>query len=186
MNIKRFWLTLPIILFPYAFAGFFVAMWFCAGNGGPMLFFYENMLLFLAVIGVLMIMAIVCAVICLVLGLTGKWDSLSLMKCAMIIKLIHIPAYIVIFIWGFIFFITIWLMVFTLVLAFVDYIILLTTTSLSLTAAINSQREGKCTFKGNIWFIILQFIFCTDVITAVIYYFILKKKSRKNEVAYNA
>lgn len=182
MNIKRFWLTLPIILFPYAFAGFFVAMWFCAGSEGPMMFFYENMLLFLAVIGVLMIMAIVCAVICLVLGLTGKWDSLSLAKTAMIIKLIHIPAYIVIFIWGFIFFITIWLMIFTVVLAIVDYIILLTSTSLSLASAINSAREGKCSIKSNIWFIILQFIFCADVVTAVIFYFILKKKTRLNEV----
>ncbi len=186
MNIKRFWLTLPIILFPYAFAGFFAAMWFSSGSEGPMMFFYENMFLFLAVIGVLMILAIVCAIICLVLGLSGKWDSLSLAKTAMIIKLIHIPAYVVIFIWGFIFFITIWLMIFTVVLAIIDYIILLTSTSLSLTAAINSAREGKCSIKSNIWFIILQFIFCADVVAAVIFYFKLRKKNRLSEVGSDA
>ena len=109
------------------------------------------------------------------LSLTGRWDPLFTAKSAMIIKLIQIPAYIIIFVFGVLFAITIWLYVVSIIAMIVDYITLLMSSSLSLSAIINLIRDKKLSFKKSILLIISQFVFCVDVVGAIILYRKIKK-----------
>ena len=109
------------------------------------------------------------------LALGKRWDAASLAKTAWIVKLIQIPAYLAIFVLGVIFLTSIFLFAFTLVLMLLDYVSILMSGMLCSAAVINGSRSGKIRLKSNIWIIILQFIFCADVIAAGFCHHRLKK-----------
>lgn len=59
----------------------------------------------------------------------------------------------------------------------VDYITLLMSSSFNIAAIINLIREKKLSFKKSIPLIISQFIYCVDVVGAIILYRKIKKIS---------
>ena len=113
--------------------------------------------------------------LCLVLGIKGNWDALSVAKTTMIIKLIQIPAYVVIFLLSAIFVMMIFTIGFVIVFAFFDYLTLLMSGMLGILAVVLAIRNGKVSFKESWWVILLQFIYCADVVATVIFYVKLKK-----------
>ena len=89
---------------------------------------------------------------------------------SMVLKLIQIPAYVTVFLLGCIFAITIWLFAFVIVLFFLDCLTILLTGLIGLTASIRCAGEkrvskGLCVANG-----ILSFVFCADVVLAIIFY----------------
>lgn len=89
----------------------------------------------------------------------------------MLIKLVHIPIYIFIFMTGI--FLTVFLPLgITLVpfLVIFDYLLLLSSGMYVISGIRKTWKEGKITKKKEILMIICQFIFCFDVISAVYMY----------------
>ena len=124
------------------------------------------------------------SVLCLIFGLKGNWDALSVAKTTMIIKLLQIPAYLVIFLLSLIFIITIFTFGFVIAFAFFDYLTLLMSGMLGILAVVQAIRNGKVSLKKSWWVILLQFIYCADVVAAVIFYVKLKKvKAKEAEIA---
>ena len=138
---RRVLFLLPAILSPYLLIGFFVLM-YCSP-----LFVHTvaggNIFVVIAVLFAFFFIAVISTVLYFILALTQRWDSLSVAKTAMLIKLIHIPAYVIIFVLGFLFVLTIWLMLFTVLLAILDYVFLL------MTGAVISQRSSMPQRRAN-------------------------------------
>ena len=181
MNSKRIWLMIPAAMNPYMFLigvfGVYVAPNFKFITESQFLVAY-GFFIWIGLFLLLGLAAIGVTVVCFVLSITKKWEPVSLAKTAMIIKLIQIPAYIVIFILGLIFSVTVWLYVLSLFMIVVDYITLLMSSSLNIADVINAIREKKTTFKKSILIIISQFFFCVDVVGAIVFYSRLKKANR--------
>jgi hypothetical protein len=97
-------------------------------------------------------------------------------KTAMIVKLTQVPAYVLIFILGVLFVITLFTIPFTLGIYLLDCLTLALTGFLTLAAVICAIRQGLCTWKECIWVVILQFIFCGDVVASILFFRMLKKR----------
>lgn len=100
----------------------------------------------------------------------GCFHATDLARANMIVKLIQIPAYIFIFMIG----ILCMVMIFTIGISFV--LLLLDALSIGLTGLFaiaafqNLNREGMITRKAQFIYSIASFLFCVDVIIAVIGY----------------
>lgn len=186
MNAKRIWLMIPAILNPYMFLIGILGVYFF-----PQIeFITENN--FFASYGIFIwygffllfgLTAIVLSVVCFILSIKHKWNAVSLAKTAMIIKLIQIPAYIAVFALGVGFVASIWLIALIGMLVFADYITLVMSSSLSVAAVVNAIKDNKMTLAKGWWIIVLQFIFCADVVASIVLYRYLKKLT--NPVAHD-
>ena len=180
MNIKRIWLIIPSFLLPYLTL-FLLALIFLSPKYAPFEFIAEKVfcssiiIMFVALL-LFIILSATLSVVCFVMCICKKWDALSLAKTAMIIKLLQIPAYILIFALGAALALTIFTMIFSFVLAIIDYITLMLSGLITVSSVINASREGIIEFKKSFWVVILQFIFCADIVAAIIFYVLMKKK----------
>ena len=179
MTVKRFLLLLPSLLIPYI-AILTIAIIFFASDVPSAKAIMENVfqgnaLLLSAAAFILILAAAACTVIAFALSMAQKWDPLSLAKTVMIIKLLQIPAFVLIFVVSILFMLTIFTIPFALVLFLVDYIALISTGLLNISAIVTGARNGDVSFRKNIWVAILQFVFCADVVASVIFYINLKK-----------
>lgn len=177
MNKKRIWFFVPGILFPYMVLAFLGMLFFSSRMSLDLMevLFQNNIWYYLLAFLGYLLMAFGLCLGGFGLALGKKWDAASLAKTAWIVKLIQIPAYLAIFVLGVIFLTSIFLFAFTLVLMLLDYVSILMSGMLCSAAVINGSRSGKIRLKSNIWIIVLQFIFCADVVAAGICHHRLKK-----------
>ncbi|MCL1867232.1 MAG: hypothetical protein FWF82_07475 [Oscillospiraceae bacterium] len=86
---KRFILVIPVIIFPYI-----VAI-------PPLLLFYTSVtnmpIVDLPYLCVSYILALGCSVASIAVGLKKGWDAREMLRISRLVKLLHIPAYILIF-----------------------------------------------------------------------------------------
>lgn len=177
MNKKRILFFLPGILFPYMVLAFLGMLFFSSRMSLDLMdvLFQNNIWRYLLAFTVYLLLSFGLCLGGFVLSLSKKWDAASLAKTAWIVKLIQIPAYVAIFVLGVIFLTTIFLFALTLVLMVLDYVSVLMSGMLTSAAVINGSRSGKIRLKSNIWIIVLQFIFCADVVAAGFCHHRLKK-----------
>lgn len=152
-----------IIIFPYMIVLTLVCIF---GN-----FITQNMFyLFLLLLFVLYIVAIISAIIVFIKGITGKKKSLEILHINMVIKLIHIPAYLLIFVIGLLCSITIFTIGITIILMVLDGITIVLTGLIGLGGIIGGLRENKISIKQAAINGILQFVYCADIISSIIIY----------------
>ena len=178
MTKKKFWLGIPTILLPYL-ALFTLATVFLSTKIDFFRYIMEyvfesNALYLIGTFILCCILTTILNIICFAFSIYNKWDALSLVKTMMIIKLIQIPAYVLIFVLGIILAITIFTFPFSIGLFLFDCLSLFLTGALVVSAAINSIKQGLFKLKDILWIMILQFFFCVDVISTIIFYVKLK------------
>jgi len=182
MNIKKFFLVLPALLMPYVAICALVIIFFSAKNPVANYImesvFKSNALLLIFAMVIYVTFSIILSLICFFVSITKKWDALSLAKTAMIIKLIQIPAYIFIFILSLAMLITVFTLPFAIVLFFLNYLTLLSTGLLNISAMVVAARNSELTFKESFLTAILQFVFCADVVASILFFIKLKKKKQ--------
>ena len=179
MKSKRILLALPTILLPYLALPIPATFILGAGTSAQrnlMESIAQYGLLYIGVYILLCILAAATMIIYLVSSIKNNVDAVSLAKMAMVVKLIHIPAYLGIFVMGFLFSIMIWTYWIAFLLILLDCFVLLLTGALSAASVVNSIRQGKFKMQDVIWMIILQNIFCADVVASCVFYWKLKKK----------
>jgi hypothetical protein len=88
----------------------------------------------------------------------------------MVVKLLHIPAYIVIFIIGLLGLITIFTAAISIVLMVMACMTISLTGLLGLGGIIRGLRENKLSKKESVIHAIFQFVFCADIISSIIVY----------------
>ena len=150
MRYVKWLLLLPVLLFPYSF-------WFMpahpSGNGWIQP-------------GRLWLLGLVCALAVLGLGLWGRWSPRSMALAGMVVKLLQIPAYVIWFLVG------VLLIVFMgpILTLLVDTMTIALTGLVGLAAVARCKQAGLLTWKQAVVHGVLQFVFCADVISAVILY----------------
>lgn len=103
----------------------------------------------------------------------SRWKGRELALAGMLIKLVQIPAYVLWFAVGMMFF----LFMGPVLAFFVDMQTILLSGLVGLAAVLRCKAEGKLERKAVVIHGILQFIFCADVFSAVWVY----RKSRKEK-----
>ncbi len=166
-------LLIPAIVFPYTVClvlayGFF--------GGG----FNDN------VIAVLGIFAVICLALAFVCNLIYIFTTIhaqpnELLKAALLVKLIHIPTYLLIFLFG----LLLWVMFFMtfpliLLLVLVDVVTLFLSDMVSVYAMARNVKR----YPGPVAVaLVCQFFFCADVISLLVVTCILKKRDRLSQAS---
>lgn len=171
----KYLLLLPGAAFPYMvllslyglFSGFFVNT------------IYQNPLLLIPTLFLFFILALGCSIIFFAMGLAKKWDAEKVALANMIVKLIQIPAYIVTFLLGAIFILTVFTYALSFLLVLFDCLTIILTGLTGACAAIRSYKEQKTTIAFSVANGILQFIFCADVVCCILLF--VKCKAPKKE-----
>lgn len=182
MNSKRIWLMMPAATMLYLMIALLLFVFF--GTQVSWIshimekVFQNNALPVLAALLLHAVGALALSVVCSVLAIVKKWDALSLAKAAMILKLAQIPAYVAIFVLGVFLFIAIWTIPFVILFVMVDYLVLVMTGLLNTAAVIGAVREKAMPVKSVIWVMVLQLVFCADVVASVVFYKQLKKQKQ--------
>ena len=85
--------------------------------------------------------------------------------------------YIVIFVLGVVLAITPFGFGFVFIFVILDGLTLALTALINIAAVVNSVQQGDFTYKETWWVILLQFVFCADVVVSFIWCRILKQKT---------
>ena len=179
MNKKLFFVSVLLVLVPYL-ALFAVATVFFSSKLPFFKSIMENVFCnnawhLIAALLICYLLILVLDVIYFFASIHKKWDSLSVARAAMIIKLVQIPAYVSIFILGVLLLISIFTIPFTIALFLVDCLSVFMTGLLVISSVITATRSNTLAFKQVFWVILLQFIFCADVVASVVFYVKLKR-----------
>ena len=164
-------LLIPVIIFPYLLVlGVLLSNLF-PEDIAPIVF------------GIFIILFALATPICNIIFmiLSRKDDPCDLIRTAFLVKLVHIPAYIIVFILGvvaaFMIFMTLPLI---LMLILFDCIVLFFSSSLSVFALAKNIKNNKIL---SVVALICQFFFCADVISLLVLNNIMKKLAhQKSEV----
>ena len=148
-------LLIPTILFPYTVC-------ICLGYGFISRNFNDLPITVLAIASlVCLALSLICNTIYLII--TKNTDPKELLKIALLIKLLHIPTYVLIFIFGammgIMFFMTFPII---LLLILVDLITLFLSGMISVFAVAKNRRELT---TAAVIVLLCQFVFCADIIS---------------------
>jgi len=141
--------------------------------------FDSNALYLIGALLLYCILAGALSIVCFFVSMCKKWDAVSLAKTAMIMKLAQVPAYVLIFALGVVFLITIFTIPFSIGLFLIDCLSVFMTGLFVISSVIAAIRNNTFTRKEVIWVIALQFVFCADVISSVIFYIKLKRANKQ-------
>ncbi len=160
-----------IILFPYLIAFALI----CIFTGSFMeTIFNNNAFLLLFILIILYVAALVCAITVFITGFTKKKNSLEILRINMIIKLLHIPAYLLIFVLGLLCTLTIFTIGITIVLMILDGMTIVLSGLVGIGGIIRGLRENKISIKKAVIHGILQFVYCADIISSIVIYRTIK------------
>ncbi len=162
-------LLLPTILFPYVFCTA-VGSYFISPNSASVI---------IPVLSIILLFTLLLSLVCNIIFMAKTKTANELLKAALVIKLLHIPTFILIFVFGiilgFMFFMTLPLILFLVV---IDLITLFLSGMISVYAYIKALNEVH-SYSTSVLIIslICQFFFCADVISLFVTNILVKKKS---------
>lgn len=167
IKMKKYVPVISIALFPYAvvFALYCIFSGFLMEN-----VFQNNGYLCLLALLLFWCAALICTVAVSVAAMVQKWDHVELCRVNMLIKLIMIPAYIVIFIIGVICILTIFTIAFSVILVILDVMSMILSGIFGVSAIKRSYDSGAVSALEMIIHVVLQFVFCADIVSSVIVY----------------
>jgi hypothetical protein len=127
------------------------------------------------------IIALITSIKILINSKKNNWNAHALLRSNMIIKLCHIPYYVVVFYVGMALFLFA-----GPILAFIyDCLVMLTSGIVGLAALLRARKEEKINTSLMLIFAVTQFLFCIDVPIAIVMYFIYRNKPVNNKHALN-
>ena len=132
--------------------------------------FRNNGLYVLLSLFALFVAAFICAINIFITSILFKRSARELLRINMVIKIIHVPAYILIFFIGLFSLITIFTAGISVALIILDGLTILLTGLIGLAGIIRAFVENKLPKKTAILHTVLQFIFCADVVSSIVVY----------------
>lgn len=130
--------------------------------------FQSNGFLLLLAVLLFWVVSLGCAVATCVMSLARKWDSYELARANMILKLIPVPAYILIFLLGCVFLITIFTFAISIILMLLDGMAIVLSGLIGVAAVKRNHSDKILSTKEMVAHGILQFVFCADVVSAIV------------------
>lgn len=112
----------------------------------------------------------------------GKYTTAEAVKMNLIIKCVHIPAYIFHFLLGCLGVVmSVWGIGFIFVAIVVDALTITTSGTNAIGCSVRMYKDGYLTKSGAILFGIANYIYCIDVVAAIYYHVKVKASSPKNK-----
>jgi len=186
MKHKNLWLIFPVAVLQYVAIGLLSFIFVSSRNAfyGEIMqkVFGNNGLMVLLLLFLFAILSVIFVIIFSVVAMKGDYDALFVAKTAMIVKLIQIPAYIGIFVLGVFLAISLLTIPFAVALMILDFLALFLTGLLNTIAVFLAVRQKMTTWSDSIWVICLQFVFCADVVSSIVFYVRLKQAHRLTKV----
>lgn len=168
-----------VALFPYSL---FLGM-YCLYTPSIMeTVFFSNGFLLIGAVLLCAVVAVLLSCILVILAIVKKYDALAMARLNMIIKLCQIPAYVVIFVLGFFFFISVFGIGFAIVFVVFDCAAIVMSGMVGAVSAFRAYAEKRLMKSEGIVFGLLQFIFVADVAACILLYVHLKR-GKKQEIA---
>lgn len=155
---NNFILLLPSTIFPYSLLIGLFCFLKGAGSIGEVFGFLPR----------LFVLSPLCSIGFLAVSILKKLDSRKIAFYNMAVKLIQIPAYVLIFALGVLSFGTLFTMGISVVLLIFDCLSVLLTGLIGIAAVVRCCADGKISKGFSIWNGLLQFVFCVDIVSAVI------------------
>ena len=179
MNAKRIWFVLPACLLPYVVLSALAVIFYSSKasffNMIIERFFEGDGLRLILTVLSFAVYALLACLIGFILSIIKNWNAVSLAKTAMIIKLIQIPAYLLIFFLGAMFMLNVFTYLLAVILFWLNCLTLFMTGLLTSSSAINACRGGLITKMQAVLIILLQFVFVADVVASIVHYSKLSK-----------
>ena len=170
MSAKRIFYFALLVLAPYL-------------GIAAMYFLSEQNILLLVLIALIECLTFTLTFGCVYKSQKNRWDAYSLAKAVMIVKLIHIPAYVMNFVFACLCFMMLFTIPWALIYFVTDCIALVMSGLVVTSATLRAMNENPKAFNKYVWIIPLQFVFCADVFAAVFLY--KKLKAEKENVPQN-
>lgn len=126
------------------------------------------------------IFVLLCNLIFIVLSFVKKWDHLELCKINMIVKLIHVPGYIAIFIFGIIFLLTPFTIGFSIFFFLYDCLSLVLSGIIGLSAILSMKKKGQKLSGFYLLNCFLQFVFCLDIVSSILVFATVSKNKKSD------
>lgn len=178
MNRKNTWMLMPTVFLPYYLlfttfvllysteVTFFKWLLRSLGDNGwaPVLFLV-----------IYSVIALALNIFYVYQSIRKGMEPLFLAKVAMIIKLVQIPAFLIIFVYGVLFTVAIFTIGFAIAFVIFDALSLLLSGMVMMASVVNSKRRREVSNTHAILFILSQFMFCVDVVMSIVWYRRLKK-----------
>lgn len=139
-----------------------------------------NISIVLLVTGIALAVSALCTLLNLVCSVKYEYDAETLLLLSMVTKLVHIPAFAVLFFFGFAGLLMIHFLAITLIIFAFDCVVIFLTGTLALSAAIRGANEGRMKKYEAVLYGICSYMFCVDVIVACIAYVIIRKRGKSN------
>lgn len=177
---KKYLLFVPAMLYPY----FIVAILFLLFNrdSAPGRIFWEGMnsienngLLLLILVLLVWLGCIFSIIIAFSRAVKNKWDTVKLLRMNMIVKLVHIPTYIFLFVLGLVCLMMIFTVGVTVIIVILDAMTIFLSGMISVLTVSKGCTEKLFSPGKAVLFGILGFVYCVDVIEAVILYIKVKR-----------
>lgn len=176
-KIKYYIFALPVALFPYILLAGLACLYSTEIMEGV---FGSNGYALVAVVAAFIPVCGAFAVILGVMTALGRISGPFAAALSMAIKLVQIPAYIVIFVMGIIFSITVFGIPFVIIFVVYDICSIAMTGLVGACAMYNNFRSGNLPLLNAALFAVCQFIFCVDIVFAIIAFVTVKKKAKGN------
>lgn len=176
-------LLLPMAALPYvtlfALAGMFGSTHISFFRWMMERVFQNNAWYLIGAVGCFVAFSIGFCVIFFLLSIRNRWDPVALVKIALTIKCIQIPAYLLAFALGVVMLITIFTFPFTIALCFLNGVTLILSGLVSIASVVNAERKKYISRNEAVGFAVLQFVFVVDVISAFILFRRLSKANNR-------
>lgn len=173
---KKYIPSILAAIFPYSI----LFALYCMFSGFLMhsVFQSNGFLLLLAVL-LFWVVSLGCAVATCVMSLARKWDSYELARANMILKLIPVPAYILIFLIGCAFLITIFTFAISVILMLLDGMAIVLSGLIGVAAVKRNHSDKILSTKEMVVHGILQFVFCADVVSAIVVFYKARRAKKQ-------
>jgi hypothetical protein len=166
------YLAIPVMVYPYIIILGLISIF----SGGEL--FHDDGMIMLLGVPIWGVIALILAIIISIIIKVKKVSAEKILRLNMMIKVVQIPAYIVIFFLGLACMITIFTMLVTILLIILDCLTILTTGIIGAASVARARKEKILSTGEAVAVGIFQFLFCADVISAVILYIGIAKKKK--------
>lgn len=175
---KKYLKILPLILYPYAYLIWLVIYFFAFGMLEEK--YYETILDVLFVVFIVFNLYVgVITIYNAVITSRNRYTAYEVAKMNLAVKAWQIPAYIFHFIMGVLgLLMGIWGIAFLLIAITVDVITIALTGINAIGCAIKMKKDGVVNTAVAVLMAIGSFVFCLDVIVAIVYVILSKKKEK--------
>lgn len=176
----KYILSVPVIIFPYTL----LLGMYCLYTPTIMeTVFKSNVILLAGALALFGAAAFAFSCIVGMVVIVKVNDALAAARLNMIIKLIHMPAYVAIFVLGMAFFVTVFGIPFVMFFVLFDCAAIAMSGIIGASSVIRGFLEGRLDRASAITFAIMGFVFVGDIVIGIMNYVALKRSRRGKTAA---